>query len=393
MTGAVVRRLGVLGFALAAAGLAGCSNFANLPSLSSLNPMNLFAADKPKPAELEPITPKIGARQAWTARVNSVAFPLGIAVNGNAFTVAGTDGTVLALDANDGHELWRASAGERLSAGVGSDGKYAAVVTRDNELVVMDASGVKWRQNLGGRVATPPLVAGERVFTMGVDRVVNAFDVINGQRIWTLSRPGDALTLSQPGVLAPFKDTLLVGQGARLTGIDPLRGQVRWEVALASPRGTNEVERLADLVGPLARSGDVVCARAFQSSVACANAERATLAWTKVVGGVNAVAGDEQLVFGGDASDRLTAWRAANGDVAWTNERFLNRGLSGPAVLGGSVVFGDSQGLVHFLSRENGETQARLPTDGSAVVGSPARAGNTLLVATANGGLFAFRLQ
>jgi len=47
---------------------------------------------------------------------------------------------------------------------------------------------------------------------------------------------------------------LLVGQGQRLTGVDPLRGSVRWEVPLANPRGTNEVERVADLVGPLSRA-------------------------------------------------------------------------------------------------------------------------------------------
>ena len=64
-----------------------------------------------------------------------------------------------------------------------------------------------------------PLVAGERVFVVGVDRAVHAFDAIDGRRLWTLARPGDALTLSQPGVLAAYKDTLVVGQGALLTGV------------------------------------------------------------------------------------------------------------------------------------------------------------------------------
>jgi len=34
-----------------------------------------------------------------------------------------------------------------------------------------------------------------------------------------------------------------------------------------------------------------------------------------------------------------------------------------------------------------------VPTDGSPIVGSPVRAGNTLLAATRNGGLFAFRSE
>lgn len=366
--------------------LAGCG------SLSALNPTTWFSS-KPKPAELENITPKINGRLAWSARVDSIQFPLIASVNGDTLTVAGTDGSVMALNAADGRELWRGNAGGRIAAGVGSDGRYAAVVTRDNDLVVLQAGAIKWQTRLGSRVVTPPLVAGERVFVMGVDRAVRAYDEVDGRFLWVMQRPGDALTLAEPGLLAPFKDTLLVGQGPRLVGLDPLNGNARWELPMANPRGTNEVERLADLVGPALRLADVVCARAFQSAVTCANAERGTTVWTKNIGGIDAIGGDEQLVFGADASDRITAWKAGNGDVAWTNERFLNRELSAPAVVGPAVAFGDLQGYVHFLSRETGETLLRLPTDGSPVAGVPLRVGKLLVVATRNGGLYAFSLE
>ena len=96
------------------------------------------AADRPKPTALEAVTAQIAGRQVWSARVDSVQFPLAVATPADAFVVAGTDGTVLSLDAQSGRELWRGSAGDRLSAGVGSDGRFAAVVTRDNQLVVLD---------------------------------------------------------------------------------------------------------------------------------------------------------------------------------------------------------------------------------------------------------------
>ena len=84
----------------------------------------------------------------------------------------------------------------------------------------------------------------------------------------------------------------------RLAGVDPLRGSVQWEVAMASPRGTNEVERLADLVGPPLRIGDTVCARAFQSAVACADVSRGALLWSRNVGGIRAIGGDAERVVG-----------------------------------------------------------------------------------------------
>ncbi len=354
--------------------------------------------NRPKPTPLQPFSAETTVRVAWQQRIEPVQFPLIVAVDriaggGQSYTVAGNDGTVLALDAASGRELWRASAGAKIAAGVGSDGRHAAVVTRDNELVVFAAGRESWRQRLGARVAGAPLVAGERVFVMGVDRVVQAFDAQDGRRLWTLQRTGEPLTLSLPGIVAPFKDTLLAGQGPRLAAIDPNAGTLRWEVAVAAPRGTNEVERLADLIGPLGRVGDVVCARSFQVAVGCVDAERGVLLWSRNVGGNDAVSVDATHVVGADASDRITAWRLAGGEVAWTTDRLLRRELSAPASLGPAIVFGDVEGVVHLLARDDGRTLARIATDGSPVVAQPAQAGSTLLVVTRSGGLHALRIE
>jgi len=257
--------------------------------------------------------------------------------------------------------------------------------------VVLDKGAEVWRARVDSRVVTAPLVAGERVFVLGVDRVVHAFDVLDGRRLWTLKRPGDALTLAQAGVLTAYKDTLVAGQGNRLVGVDPLKGTVRWEVPVVTPRGSNEVERLADLVGPVTRAGSVLCMRAFQNALGCVDAERGQLKWSVNGGGLQAVGGDADFVFSADASDRLSGRRRSTGEVLWTTERFLNRGLSGPVALGKTLVVGDFEGEVHFLGRDAGQTQLRLPTDGSAVVGTPVVLDTTLLVVTAKGGLFAFR--
>jgi outer membrane protein assembly factor BamB len=349
------------------------------------------ASDKPKPTPLEVVTPKIAGRQVWQASVGTLGFPMRVAVRDGRFVAAGGDGTVLALEAATGRELWRASVGQKLSAGVGSDGRYAAVVTAGNEVVTLDAGRELWRARLPARTVTPPLVAGERVFVMTVDRAVHAFDAIDGRRLWVLQRNVDALTLSQPGVLTAVGDTLVVGQGPRLTGVDPLQGTVRWEVPMASPRGTNEVERLADLVGPPMRLGNTLCVRAFQSTVGCADASRGALLWTRNLAGAQSVGGGGEVLVGADASDRISAYRQRNGDLAWTNESLKHRDLSGFLGAGRSVVVGDLEGQVHFLDRDSGQITLRLPTDGSPVIGAPVAAGTTLLVATRNGGLFAFR--
>ncbi|HMO48665.1 MAG TPA: outer membrane protein assembly factor BamB [Rubrivivax sp.] len=348
-------------------------------------------SNKPKPKPLEQVAPKIAGRLVWSAKLDSLKFPLSVVSRDGQFVVAGSDGTLMALDAHSGRELWRASAGAPLSAGVGSDGRFHAVVTTDNKLVAFDGTQPAWRAQLNSRVSTAPLVAGERVFVMGVDRAVHAFDAKDGTRLWTLQRPGDALTLLHSGVLTAVQDTLVAGQGPRLAGIDPTLGTLRWEVSIGAPRGTNEVERLADLIGPPVRIGKTLCARSFQAAVGCADAEIGRLLWSRNAGGVNAIGGDEELIVGADATDRITAWKTATGDLAWNSERFLYRSLSAPEVLGPAVAFGDFEGYVHFLDRKDGQPLLRLATDGSQVVGKPVLSGTTLLVATRNGGFFAFR--
>lgn len=363
-------------------------------ALSLLAALGGCASDKPEPMKLEPVTAQIAGRQVWYAYAGSVQFPLAAVARDGAFIVAGSDGLVLAVDAQTGVDRWRGQAGGKLSAGVGSDGRVAAVVTLDNELVVLEQGVRKWSTRLASRTTTAPLVAGERVFVLGVDRVVHAFDAGDGRRLWTHQRPGEALTLAQPGVLAAFKNTLVAGIGAQMVGLDPTNGSVRWDVPVTSPRGTNEVERLNDLVGPVLRVGDTLCARAFQTAVGCVNvtgADRASLRWSRVVGGQKAVGGDAEFVFGADGSDRLSAWKANAGELAWTNERLLYRNLSAPLSAGKTVMFGDLEGQVHFLDRETGKTLLRLATDGSPVVTQPVLSGSTMLVVTRNGGLFAYR--
>ncbi len=349
------------------------------------------AADKPKPTALENYAPKMSGRLVWQAQLGRMGYGMVTAAHGGLFYVASGDGDLRALKADTGELVWRQQAGTAISAGVGADGRFVALVSRDNEVITYDNGREVWRKRVPSAVVTPPVVAGERVFVMSVDRVVHAFDAVDGRRLWVLQRPGDALTLSQAGVLTYVGNTLLVGQGPKLAGVDPLKGTVLWDVPLATPRGSNEVERLADLIGPAVRIGDRVCARAFQSAVGCADTARGAQLWTRNVGGANAVGGDAERVFGADASDRISAWRATNGDVLWSTEKLLYRGLSGAVAVGPVVVFGDSEGYVHFLNGATGEQQLRLPTDGKPVLGTPVLSGTTLLVVTQEGGLFAFR--
>ena len=344
-----------------------------------------------KPADLGANPALLGVRTVWNSKMAAVDFPLQVKVDGSAITLAGCDGVVLSLDAGSGAQLWSAQVGAPISAGVGSDGRFAAVVTRSNELVVVEAGQVIWRMRLAVQVFTAPLVAGERVFVLGADRSVAAFDARSGRKLWQQQRPGEALVLRKAGVLMAMGNTLVAGLAGHLVGMNPLNGNVVWDATLAAPRGTNDIERLVDLVGGVSRQGNEVCARAFQTAVGCIDTTRGTVTWKRTAAGAVGLQGDERQVYGVEGDGTLIAWRRTDGEPAWTSDRLRYRDLSAPLVLGRSVVLGDNTGLVHFLSKGDGTPLNRLTTDGSAIAVTPVVAAGTLVVVTRNGGVYGFQ--
>ena len=347
-------------------------------------------SSKPEPTALQAVNGQVSARQAWVARLGPVGFPLDAQVVGNNVYLAATDGTVAALDARTGADVWRTSVKSPIAAGVGSDGKLASVVTQANEVVTLDSGREIWRQKLAAQAYTSPLVAGGRVFVLAADRSVSAFDGQSGRKLWTQQRPNEPLVLRQSGVMLAVGDTLVVGLAGRLAGLNPANGSIRWEAPIASPRGINDVERLVDLVGRVSRNGDVVCARAFQASVGCVNTARGSLVWTKPANGSQGVHGDENFVFGTESDGIVQALRRTDGERAWTTDRLRYRELTAPLVIGRSVAVGDFAGFIHLLSRQDGSMFNRMATDGSAIAAAPVLVGNTLVAVTRNGGVYGF---
>jgi outer membrane assembly lipoprotein YfgL len=347
--------------------------------------------DRPKPATLAPNVPLLGVQAVWSANVGPVDFPLDLHVLEGRAYLASSNGTVAVLDAQTGSDVWRTTVETPLSAGVGSDGRFVAVVSRANELLVLEAGKIVWRQKLKALTLTAPLVAGARVFALSTDRNVSAFDAATGQRLWQQQKSGDALVLGQSGLLTAVGDTLIVGFGGRVAGLNPLNGSVRWETAVVNARGTNEVERLVDVVSGISREGSNLCLRAFQYAVSCMDAASGRLLWSKPAIGSNGVSGDATRVYGSEADGKLSAWSRKDGEKAWTLDRYRFRNLTAPLVAGRSLIFGDDTGNLHFLSKEDGAPLNRIVTDDSGLIVAPVLAGKTLLVVSRRGTVYAYR--
>lgn len=349
------------------------------------------APEKPKPSALPSVAGSFKVQNVWKNQIGPVPAHFLTSVHDQQVAMVSAQGQMVLMDARTGQDIWRLNLKTPIQAGVGGDGRFFAVVTQDNELVVVSAGQVVWRRTLSALSFTPPLVAGERVFVLTGDRAVTAFDAASGQRLWGQQRASDPLLLRQAGLLMPMGDALLVGWGGRLVSLNPSNGTVRWDTLIGVTRGTNEVERLVDLVAGSSRQGPSLCVRAFQTSVACLDGTSGRLVWSRPAQGHQGVDGNAALVVGTESDGKVIAWQRSTGNPLWSQEALRFRGLSLPSLWANQVVVGDQEGWVHFLSPEDGKPLQRVATDGSAITGKPVIAAQTLVVVTRNGSVFGWR--
>ena len=349
--------------------------------------------DKPTPSALTDFQAKWVIAKAWSAQLSPVSSPLMAHVTAGRLALVSNNGLISIHNAESGAIEWQLSLNKPISAGVGGDGLRYAVISQSNELLVMSEGKEIWKATLPALSFTAPLVAGGRVFVLTSDRTVIAFDGATGQKLWSQQKSGDPLVLKQAGILTTFQDNLLVGLSGRLVSMSPSNGLSRWDLAVGSSRGTNEVERLVDLVQGVSRLNQVVCARSYQTAVTCVDAVKGANLWTRSAQGHVGLAGHDTLLFGAESDGKLIAWQRANGQVAWQKESYRFRGLTAPAWSDGQLVMGDELGWAHWIDPTNGQTLARTLVDPSGLAMAPVRVGKNWVFVAKNGLVQALRAE
>jgi outer membrane protein assembly factor BamB len=368
---------------LAAASLlaAGCSTFSN--AIDAINP---FAASGPKMAPLTSFEAKLSVRDQWSASIGKAGdYTFTPAVVGNAVYVAARDGTISKLV--DGRAEWSIKAGQPLSAGVGADSRLVVVATSKGDVLAFSADDgqAKWTAKVTSEVLAAPAVGAEGVVVKSGDNRVVLLDAGDGGRKWIYQRstPSLALRSSAPPVFADR--FVFVGfPGGKLVALALQNGAPVWEGPVASPKGATELDRVADVVSVPVIDGRIACFDMAQGG---------TQIWGRDFSSAAGLALDNRFLFVTDDRGAVHALDRNSGASLWKQDKLLNRRVSGPAVLRGVVAVADGEGIVHFLSREDGSFVARQKTDGTRVRTPVQALGSGFLVQTTGGSVVALEAQ
>jgi len=347
----------------------------------------------PQPAELPKIDKPLSVRVLWTTNVGAAQrFTFFPKHSADAVYAAARDGTVTRLDARTGAVRWRVSLELQLSGGVGADETLVAVASEEGEVVALEAKtgAVRWRARASSEVLAPPALGGGLVLVRSIDNRVFAFGADDGKRRWVYQRAPTSLVVRAPAGIAIEGDLLYAGfPGGRLAAIALANGALRWEAAVALPKGATELERVADVIGEPATQGREVCAAAYRSRVACFDAASGRQLWARDLIALSGVTLDDRYAFVTDERGAVHGLDRSNGQSVWKQDGLAYRQVSTPLARGEAVVVGDFQGYVHFLARESGAFLARQETDGAALRAMPVPLLGSVLVQTEGGGLYA----
>jgi outer membrane protein assembly factor BamB len=363
-----------------------------LGACSSLNP---FSSSDSKITPLKPLSNPLKTTEVWRSRVGDAGlFVFQPAPSGGAVFATGRDGNVQRLEA--GRTVWKTSVESTLSGGVGTNGKLVLVGSPKGEVIALDAASgqIRWRVRVNAEILAAPAVSDNIVVVRSADSRLFGLDPADGKQRWVYQRVTPSLSLrNAAGVFLDDKAILAGFPGGKLTAINPLNGSLMWEGTVAVPRGSTELERVADITSLPAMGARATCAVAYQGRVACFDLSNGSTLWTRDLSSSKGLDLDDDHVFVTDEKGAVHSLDISNGASSWKQDQLAGRGTGRPRVFGDHVVVGDSEGYIHILRKDDGALVGRHRTNSSPIVADLQRATGDIVVQTRDGNVYALGVQ
>lgn len=353
------------------------------------------------PAELADFDKRVDLRKLWSRSTGEGTdgqfVKLVPTVAADAIYVGDRNGSVWALNLEDGKLRWRTRVDIAVSAAAGVGEGLVLVGGSESELVALEADSgeQRWRTEVSSEVLSVPRIYEGVVIVQTVDGNITALDAQNGEVLWIHDRTVPVLTLR--GTSTPLVDGGVVLAGfasGKLIALETATGREIWEAAVAVPSGRTELQRIVDLdADPVVRDG-VLYVASYQGSLVAVSLQNGRVLWSRDMSSYAGIAVDRRTVFVADADSEVWALDRRSGDSLRKQPALRQRRVTGPTVIDEFVAVGDFEGYLHLLAQEDGSVAGRVRVDSKGMQAAPvAVLGSRLLVLGAGGTLALFQLE
>lgn len=352
------------------------------------------------PAELVEFDETLAVEEVWDQGIgdSGEALRLGLrpASDGARIYAGAYDGRVEAYAVDSGDEQWEVDTDLPLSAGPAYADGMLAFGTSEGDLVLLDASDGSeiWRRSVGSEVLAPPAMTAGIVVLRTVDGRLRGFTTSDGSTEWTVSQNMPALTLRGNSSPVISGTTAISGfDNGRVGAYDIDSGEPAWEVAIASPTGRNELERLVDVADGIGVVGSDVYTASYQGRAVGIDLGSGNMIWQEELSSFAGLGVDVNNVYVATEDGTIVALGRRSGTELWRQPALARRDVTAPTRYEGSLVVGDFEGYLHWMSPEDGTFVARERIGGDRVTSAPIVVNRTLVAQTADGSIAAFRIE
>jgi len=293
-------------------------------------------------------------------------------VLGDSVYAAAANGRVTKVSLS-GKRIWKVNLKkQRITAGVGVGGGLVLVATDQGAVYALNQEdgSEAWQAKLSSEILASPVIDGEVVVARSGDGRVYGLSAYDGSVIWTISRQLPRLTLrgeskplvAQGVVFAGFAD-------GNLAAVEAKTGRALWDFPISFPRGTNEIERLADVDTTPLLVGDAIYVSSYQNVTHALNIARQSIDWSVDVSSYHALAYDAAYLYISDRQGIVHQVDRSNGAKLWSQTGLKHYSVGSPVSLGPNVVVTDGDGRIYVIDKADGSLIGRHSLGAKSIVG------------------------
>ncbi len=352
------------------------------------------------PAELVAFERTLDVRKVWSGKVGDDAerLRLGLrpATDGARIYAGSHNGQATAFDAFTGDKVWSVKTRLSLAAGPAYGDGLVTFGTSDGDLLALDAATgeERWRQPIGSEVVSAPAVGPNVVVVRTVDGRLRGFSTRDGSTLWSVEQNLPALTLR--GNTAPRVSGNLVVCGfnnGRVGAYNIANGETAWEIAIASPAGRSELERLVDVGAGLQVVGTDVYVVSYHGRAVGIDLATGVVLWQQEMSSYAGLGADFTNVYVTSDFDAVVALDRRGGAQVWRQEALRLRDVTAPTRYENALVVGDLEGYVHWLDPNDGRFLARERAARERIGSAPLVVGENVYVQGDDGTVAAYTVR
>jgi len=360
------------------------------------------------PAELVDFKPNLEIVEIWKQGTGSGTsdqyLKLAPIIARQKVYIADAEGSVITFDASNGKKLWTHeikigksgfwSSDEqvKITGGPGYGENTILVGTNEGDVIAIDADDGNelWKAKVSSEILSTPQKQRNIVIVRTLDGRLFGLNGDNGKLIWTYDRSVPSLTLR--GTSSPIIDQGIVicgFDGGRLAAVELTTGRVLWETAITTARGRDELERMVDIDSDPIIIDGVIYVVTFQGKLAAMTLDTGRILWTRDISSYAGFSIDQQNIYVTDDKSIIWAYDRYSGSSLWKQDKLHNRAATAPTNIGNYIVVGDFEGYLHWMYKTNGAFAARTQLSNERIISAPISDGRMLYAYSSDGKLAA----